>query len=256
MVQGRVIMQGKRKKIITIITVIMAIICTAIILLNLPKKQPEITHQKQEKSRTEGVDRDTGEDLNSACLDSLCSVDSSRHYTTKVFGAANLAEQLFLRISERQYTGDGPSALNHDIISGIAVYGDTIINKTYPSLTIIPSTLSFDEESSVSGKIRYGQSDSIVPFKVKILTGSNSTRRGYLTINDSFYYLGGFTNIDPITKDAEQYIRQSSYSSNNLIISTTDKEYAIQHIASLGYKIIDLNITFTNYRSPFDDQED
>ncbi len=47
-------------------------------------------------------------------------------------------------------------------------------------------------------------------------------------------------------------ISQKNNTSTDLIISATNKEASLQYVSSLGYKVPDFTITFTNYRSVFE----
>lgn len=223
-----------RKRIILIVLAIVIIIIPLAWFL---------TGQGSSEDSDTLVDRDTGEELllETINLDTGASINAS---TTRVLGLTNLAEEA----DSKDIGGGYISTLRE----GIGKYGDTRLNNEYQTLTVRPQSLKFSS-TVIRGEIRLGQTDEIVPFSIRITQDKTS---GILYINESgethdgtFVYVGGIENNNRQLYD----IRQENDTSAKIIIDTYAgyREAAMNYLESIGYNIPDLEISFTNYESPF-----
>ncbi len=170
--------------------------------------------------------------------------------STQLFGMP----QLELILSD---VSNGPfETLFNDIQTALYTYGNKHLSREFATLTVIPSSLTINN-SVINGTLRLGQTNTIVPLEIKIIGDKPGLQRGHIIINKSgssynglFEYAGGLIEVKNSMNDFT--IRQADTVSSSLIIQGTNKEAALSYISSIGYKISDLTITFTDYRSPFE----
>lgn len=246
------------KKLIISTLIALAIGLAVIASISLFRKdegstqQPETndeSSQIEEEPQKEGVikDRDTGSTYDPEIAQ--VSPGGQKLYpdtSTALFGVSDLISIIY---KKRSTIGDIPK----DINTALYDYGAKHLNGEFSSLTIIPSSLSA-ETDSVTGSLRLGQGDTAVPFRVNIISPKSSSDRGYIIINkDSSSHNGTYVYYGGLSGASGQNfsIQQAQSGSKQLVINGSNKEGALLFIKGAGYKIPDLSITFSNYRSPF-----
>lgn len=235
---------NKRTSVILIVVLFTFLIGGMYITNILPSKE-----KSQPTDKTQVVDTksqlNTGDAGVNQEIDpyNITGVDTTvvRVYKTKLFGIPNFIEKLY---ESREYI----SSIQSDTVAAFLRYGDDVLKNKYTTLTLIPNSLVIDH-SMITGLLLLGDTDKSIPFTIKVM----GDRRAYVTINDTlnrvnFIYAGGLNNV---TRE-RFFIKQLNYSRNSFEVTAKDKEAALSYISSIGYKISDLTITFTDYRSPFE----
>lgn len=190
-------------------------------------------------------DKDTGEVFDTEKKDPETGGFSPNKGDAQIFGTEPLIREL-LAINGR--TG----GVVKTIQDAVWVYNKERHNETYKTVTIRPQGLSVSSES-VTGELRLGQTETIVPFSAAISKGSDTA---VVTINKdgtdhkgTFVYVGGLESEDMLLFN----IKQKDYTSSDLVVTSYAgyREAALQHLISLGYNVPDFRITFTNYESVY-----
>ena len=234
------------RRSLVVISVVAAALLLGAIYLTLPKQN------NREDSNTSSTPSDIKVDDNTLVNDAGINIDYDyskpsgveytilKTYSTTLFGMPQLVDELYKNRNQI-------NNIHHDISSALLNYGDIYLKKQYDKLTILPSETKI-EKDTITGTIKLGETDSKIPFSVTIIGG----KRAYVVVDDSkFIYIGGLQDIH--SKNGFS-IKQSNFTSTNLIISGKDKERALKYITAVGYKVPDFKITFTGYKSPFDEK--
>lgn len=176
-------------------------------------------------------------------LDPNAEIPGVRIHKIKVYGIPHLSYELSKSM-------DDVGSIPNDIATAILRYGSDDLGAKYKTLSIDINSITVNQ-SMIQGRIQLGDTDNTVPFTATIFISSEDRYRKALVkigSNESFVYVGGLNRVD---RD-NFHIRQINTSSTDLSIDGTDKESALSYIFSLGYKVPDFNITFVNYRNPFE----
>lgn len=245
------------KKILITASIIIVIIAT-ILLISVNKNKNSVepdnpptdtTTSTDDAPQKEGVikDRDTDETYDPAVAQVFTGGEKIYPDTsTALFGVSDLISKVY---KKRSTIGNIPSDINIALYD----YGAKHLDGAFKSLTIVPDSLEADAVK-VTGSLRLGQGEMVVPFRIDIITNKGSGERGYVTINQggssqngTYVYYGGLTGAS----GQNFSIQQVKSGSRELVIDGVNKEGALQYIKGVGYKVPDIPITFSNYRSPF-----
>lgn len=238
---------------ITIIVIIALIVGGIVIMLTThqPSKEAEGENnttkvQKKPRTSTDIVDRDTGEQYDPKEPKLSTGWTDPNANSTQLFGLTEFAERLY---KARPRIGN----ILSDTKSALYYYGDTILQRKYTTLTLIPSSVMISN-SSIKVEVRLGQTDTKVPVDITIMAGADAdtTQRAAVVIKQDskivLAFAGGLQNIDG--KDFT--IQQKDITSLSAEIRGQNTEAALQYIMSLGYTLSDLTITLPDHRSPFE----
>lgn len=191
------------------------------------------------------TDRDTGESFDLK-PEKLETGGSHKLYgETYVFGREKFNTQVYETLKEDEFL--------QDVLFGIIRYGDNRLDKKFTTLTIQPATLHISTDR-ITGLIRLGQTDTVVPFEVTL---AREAKHAIVTINKegtnyggTFVYVGGIETI-------ESYLftlTQKDDHTSDLLVTTTYAPYreaALVRLQSLGYSVPDFAIEFSQSENPF-----
>lgn len=192
-------------------------------------------------------DVDTGETINKA--EPIVQTGGDGINTSKVvlFGIEPLIERL--------YEQEKPTAYIASVKQALWNFSKNRLEDKYETITLRPQELVFGS-SEITGTIRLGQTDTILPISIK---PSMNSKQAVITINEggsqfrgTYVYIGGLE-----IQDALLYtITQKDDHVSDLEIKTYEgyRDPALMYIKSLGYNVYDFVINFSNYENPFDEK--
>lgn len=190
-------------------------------------------------------DKDTGETLDTSDEGIQTGGGIAKKSDIVLFGSENLAK---VARDKNKATGRYLIATQ----DALWAYGEKRLEKEFPTLTIRPQNLIVTSEK-ISGEIRIGQTDTIVPFRVDIAKGNDAA---IVTINENgsehggkFVFVGGIENEDELLYT----ITQKNDTSTDLVIQSYGGywEAAMKYLYSIGYNIPDFSIELLNFEGVF-----
>lgn len=190
-------------------------------------------------------DRDTGELLDTSDDGPQTGGDIAKRSDIVLFGVENLAK---VAREKNGKTGRYLLAVQDALWS----YAEKRLEKKFPTLTIRPQSLSVNQ-TQITGDVRIGQTDTIVPFRADITPNNEAA---IVIINkDGTEYGGSFIFVGGIANEEEYLfkITQDNDKSTDLVVQSYGgyKEAAMKYLTSLGYNVPDFSIKFINYESVF-----
>lgn len=236
---------SRKAKILIVTCVVVLIVCAgAIVVIGQQERvsnTPPVTSEDTAETNDGIPKTDLGLSVQYDPADSSGIVlEPSKVFSTVLYGIPSYTQALLSQHSHIRNT-------LRDTESALFKYGDTFLDKKYPSITILPNETTVDT-SAIKGSLRLGKSSTIVKFTADIKKSGHA----YISIDDPssdkpFIYIGGLNDISSDVLKAEQ----TNMKEGSILITTSNKEKALSYIKSLGYKVPDLSLSFADYRSPF-----
>lgn len=214
--------------------------------LSTSREDAADTSQTQTPPRTptDIVDRDTGEHYDPEEPKISTGWTDPAASSTQLFGITEFTEKLY---EAKPRIGN----ILTDTKSALYYYGDTVLQRKYATLTLIPSSIVISD-SSITGDIRLGQTDIKASFEIVIMTSAGSDQHAAITIKQDskivLTFAGGLQNVT----GKGFTIRQNNMTSLAVEIGGQETEAALQYITALGYTLSDLTITLRDHRSLFE----
>lgn len=190
-------------------------------------------------------DKDTGEVLDTSDPGQQTGGDIAKKSDIVLFGSENLAK---VAREKNKVTGRYLIAVQ----DALWAYGENRLKKEFPTLTVRPQNLVVTAEK-ITGEIRIGQTDVVVPFKADIMKGNEAA---IVTINKNgtehggtFIFVGGLENEDEFLYT----ITQKNDTSTDIAIQSYGGywEAAMKYLHSIGYNIPDFSIELVDHKGVF-----
>ncbi len=190
------------------------------------------------------VDRDTGEVFDEKVNNEKTGGSGVKTGDAVLFGIEPFVEQLYEQDESTGYVNAVKTALWN--------FSDSRLNNQFESITLRPQDLIITD-SGVSGTIRLGQTDTILPI---LIVPTKDSKQAIITINKggsqykgAFIYVSGINNSENLLFS----IKQKDDHTSDLEVRAFSgyREAALKYVESIGYRVPDFVINISNYENPF-----